>query len=69
MADQQDTPKDERELEEARESAKSMGAKDVDGKNAEEIVDEVAHTQSDSELSPSEWKEEREEGGEENEKG
>lgn len=63
MAEQQETPKDQREEQEVRESAKSMGVEDVEGKDAEEVVEEARHAQSDSETSPSGWKAEREEDG------
>ena len=61
MAEQQDTPKDEREERELKESAKSMGVEDVDRKDADEVVEEVRHAQTDSEASPSGWKAEHDE--------
>ncbi|WP_370327490.1 hypothetical protein [Euzebya sp.] len=57
-----DRPTDEREVEELRESAKSMGVEDADQKDPDEVVEAVQHTQTDSETSPSGWKAE-EEGG------
>lgn len=60
MPDQQ-TPESADEVEDLRESAKSMGVEDADDKNPEEIVEEVRHTQTDSQSSPSGWKAEREE--------
>ncbi|HUG83004.1 MAG TPA: hypothetical protein VMM13_00485 [Euzebya sp.] len=62
MADQQDTPKDPHEVEELRESAKSMGVEDADRKDPDEVVEDVRHTQADSETSPSGWEAENEEG-------
>jgi hypothetical protein len=59
MADKNDTT-DRKDVEELRESARSMGVEDVDRKDADEIVEEVRHTQTDSETSPSGWKAERE---------
>lgn len=60
MADQ-DKPKDEQEMKDLQESAKSMGVQDVEEKDADEIVEDVRHTQTDSESSPSGWKAERKE--------
>jgi hypothetical protein len=62
MADQE-KPEDEQEMKDLQESAKSMGVDDVESKDADEIVEEVRHTQTDSESSPSGWKAEREEDG------
>lgn len=60
MPDQQ-TPQSNDEVEDLRESAKSMGVDDADDKDPDEIVEEVRHTQTDSESSPSGWKADREE--------
>ena len=47
------------EVEELRESAEELGVDDPEDKDADEIVDEVHHTQTDSESSPTnpEWEE------------
>lgn len=62
--DREEPAPTEREVEELRDSAKAMGADDVDGMDAEEVVEEVRHTQTDSETSPSGWKAAREEDAE-----
>jgi hypothetical protein len=66
MADKPDAdqPQDEREDRDLKDSAKSIGVEDADRMDPEEVVDAVQHTQTDSESSPSGWKAEREEEGE-----
>lgn len=44
------------EIDDLRESAKEMGVDDADERDPDEIVEEVRTTQSDSETSPSEWR-------------
>lgn len=56
-----DRPQDEREQHDLEESAEAIGV-DPSGKDPDEIVEEVRHAQADSESSPSEWKQRREEG-------
>ena len=45
------------EVQDLRESAKELGVEDADERDPDEIVEEVRTTQSDSETSPSEWRE------------
>lgn len=54
----------DREVEELKESAKAMGVEDADRKDPEQVVEDVQHTQTDSESSPSGWKAERDEDSE-----
>ena len=61
MADDK-TPKDDQQVEELRESAKSMGVDDAGRKDPDEVVEAVQHTQTDSESSPSGWKAEKDDG-------
>ncbi|CAN5275450.1 hypothetical protein BH23ACT9_BH23ACT9_31240 [soil metagenome] len=63
MANEQDRPKDDEQVEELRESAETMGVEDVEEKDPDQIVDEVRHGKADSETSPSGWHADRDEDG------